>query len=321
MDVELYEPRGSEVAHPVPDHVGALVAGWLLAQRSTETKDAYRRDINAWLTFLARLHEDPLQAVRKHADAWATWMAETPTSRGRPAAVATINRRLASVSSFYDYLVSVDEIEVNRVRAAKRHKIDKQFSPTFRPSEKQAKAIMRVARDDGARSWALVTVLVFSGARVSEVMNAEWDDLVWDGEVRVLEVVRKGGTPMYLPLRPVALVGGALDGYRAYRARLANVEPEAITGAVFLDRHGRAMTRQAAANIVSAIGSRAGCPRLTPHSLRHAFATLATLAGVKKDDLQKWMGHRSSETTERYINRVQEYESHPGQKIADLLGL
>lgn len=321
MDVAIRQPAQPPALVTADDRTRELVAQWLLDQTSDNTREAYERDINTWLAYLATNGLDPLLATRAHAAAWARVMERTPARSGRPPAVATINRRLASVSSFYDYCVSVDEIEVNRIKAVKRHSIDKDFSPTFRPSADQALAIMRVARDDGPRSWALVTMLVFTGARVSEALGAEWDHLILDGEQRVLQVIRKGGTPDYLPLKPVELVGGAFDGYREQRARRAHVEPADLTGPIFLDRHARVLTRQAAANLVANIGRRAGCPRLSPHSLRHAFASLGKLAGASKDDLQKWMGHKDGRTTARYIARVQEYESHPGQKIADLLGI
>lgn len=321
MDIALYEPSTATVALPDTDRLRTLVAGWLLAQLSDNTREAYQRDIETWLAWLAEREVPPLAVVRGHADAWARTMERTPGRGGNPPSAATINRRLASVSSFYDYCVSEDAMEVNRVKAVKRHPIDKQFSPTFRPTAAQAGAIMQVARQDGPRSWALVTLMIFSGGRVSEVIGAQWEDLTLDGEQRVLKVVRKGGREAYLPLKPAGVVGGAVDAYRAHRALRSHVDPGDITGPIFLDRHYRPLTRQAAANLVASIGRRAGCPRLSPHSLRHAFASLGKEGGASKDDLQKWMGHQDGRTTENYLRRVREYDSHPGQKIADLLNL
>jgi site-specific recombinase XerD len=320
MEIQILR-RPTDVALPDGDPTRRLVAGWLLAQLSDSTREAYQRDIEIWLAHLAAHDVHPLAAIRGHADAWARLMARTPGRGGKPPSPATINRRIASVSSFYDYCVSDDAIDVNRIRAVKRHRIDKDFSPTFRPTADQAQAIMRVAHDDGPRSTALVILLIFSGARVSEALGAEWEDISTDGEQPVLEVVRKGGTKAYLPFKPPELVGGALDAYREHRARRAHVEPHGITGPIFMDRNGRPLTRQAAANLIASIGRRAGCPRLSPHSLRHAFASLSKEAGASKDDIQKWMGHQDGRTTQRYLDRVRGYDSHPGQKIAALLGI
>lgn len=295
-----------------------LVAAWLLGQTSDHTRDAYRRDVTAWLDWLAEHDVDPFAVRRAHADAWARQMENTPGPRGAAATAATVNRRLAAVSAFYTYLVHEEQLDVNRVAHTKRHKIDKGFSSTFRPSGDEAVAILTAARAHSPRALALVVLLVFSGARVSEALGADISDLGTSMGERMLVVTRKGGAQAELPLRPAALVGGAVDAYLATRADDAAT---AGTGPIFLDRNGRALTRQAAANLIKEIGARAGCPLLTPHGLRHAFATLGYLAGATKDELQKWLGHADPGTTGRYIARAQEFASHPGDKIARLLGL
>jgi len=303
------------------EDVAGLIAAWLLSVTSEHTVDAYRRDMASWLTWLARWQTHPLDAERGHADAWARWMEKTPGPRGKVASKATVNRRLAAVSSFYGYLVDEEILETNRVGHAKRHKMNKRQSATFRPSPDETVAILDAARADSARTWALVAMLVFSGARVSEVLNADVGDLSSDMGQRTFRAVRKGGVVEEMPLIPVELVGGALDGYLAERAQQAEVRVSDLVGPLFVDRTGSRLSRQAAAGEIKRIGIAVKCPRLTPHSLRHTFATMATLAGVPKDVLQEWMGHASGETTEGYIARVRRYESHPGRIIADFLGL
>lgn len=317
-EVEVYGP--TELAIPTSP-VRDLIAEWLMSKRSPHTIDAYRRDINGWIDWLTGLGVDPLEARLKHANAWARWLELTPGRSGRPASKQTINRRLAAVASFYDYLVRAELLDVNRVKLTTRHYVDKQHSPTFRPSAEETLRIFDEAQADGVRTWALTAMLTFSGARVSEVLGAQTHDFTTDMGERVFRVTRKGGAVDELPLNPPELVGGAVDAYLAQRASHARVRVVDLAGPVFLDRVGRPMTRQAAANIIATLGKRAGCPRLTPHSLRHTFATLGVLAGAKKDDLQVWMGHSDPKTTQRYIGRVKRYDTHPGRLIAEYLGV
>lgn len=319
-DLELYRPVLIDRATARHRDPADLVAAWLFSLKSDHTRDAYRRDIADWFTWLAQWGTHAMTAERGHADAWARWMENNPGPRGRPASKATVNRRLSSASAFYEYCVQERVIDYNPIKHVKRHKMNKRHSPTFRPSPEQLNAILDQARAGGARTWALVAMLVFSGARVSEVLGADIDDLTTDMSQRVLRVVRKGGIVEDLPLNPVEIVGAAVDTYLAQRAETVGVRPRDLSGPLFLDRGGKTLTRQAAANLVARMGARAACPDLTPHGLRHAFATIATLAGAKKDDLQVWLGHQSGETTDRYIGRVRQYDSHPGRLIAEFLG-
>lgn len=320
-ELEAFRPVLVDRSDAARRNVESLISAWLLSQRSAHTRDAYARDIAAWLAWLARWGAHPLDAERGHADAWARWMEKTPGPRGKPAAVTTVNRRLSAVSAFYAYCVEERVLDYNLVGHARRHKVNPKHSTTYRPSPEETVAIIAAARQDGARSWALVAMLIFSGARVSEVLGAGVADLDTDMGQRTFRVTRKGGAVEELPLVPVELVGGAIDAYLAQRADRAHVRVRDLTGPIFVDRSGQRLSRQAAAGEVKRLGTLVGCPRLTPHSLRHAFATIGTLAGVSKDHLQEWLGHQSGETTERYIARVRRYETHPGRLIAEYLGV
>src|SRR3954465_2014820 len=80
-----------------------LAAGWLVGH-PTNTAKAYRRDLESWAAWCARLGVHPLAAERHHVDAWVRHLMTTPQPRtGRPAAASTVARRLSALSSFYDY--------------------------------------------------------------------------------------------------------------------------------------------------------------------------------------------------------------------------
>lgn len=290
--------------------------GWLLAQTSENTRDAYRRDIDAWFGWLtAHRVANPFKVRRADVDLWARQMDHTRTGRGGPTAKATVNRRVASVSSWYGYCQAEDLTETNPAARVRRHHIDPLFSPTFRPSIDETNRILNTAADD-PRLNALVHVLLFAGARISEAVGADVADIGADGGYPVVWVTRKGGAKAALPLNPPAVVA-AINTWLQHRR--AGGDP-ADTGPLFVDIKGQRWSRTAARAAVAGLGASVGCPRLTPHSLRHAFATFADRAGVSRDDLQLWMGHALPATTALYVARSRRYETHPGHLIAQHLG-
>jgi site-specific recombinase XerD len=283
--------------------------GWLLAQTSENTRDAYRRDLAAWFRWLTRHHvTDPFKMRRADVDQWARHMDHST-------AKATVNRRVAAVSSWYGYCQTEDVTDVNPAARVRRHRIDPTFSPTFVPSVAETNRVLDLAGTD-PRLNALVCVLLYVGARISEAVGADLADLTTDAGHPVLYVTRKGGKRAALPLHPPAVVD-AIN--RWLRHRRTGGDP-AVGGPVFVDNKGDRWSRTAAGAAVTALGAAAGCPRLTPHSLRHAFATFADRAGTPRGDLQLWMGHTDPATTALYVARSRRYNTHPGNKIAAHLG-
>jgi integrase/recombinase XerD len=154
-----------------------------------------------------------------------------------------------------------------------------------------------------------VATLLFTGARVSELLGADIEDLGTDRGHRVLRVRRKGGK-----LQSLALPAPAADRTEAYLAGRDDVTAlPAIPGTVaaaprrvlFAAGAGARMYRAEVRGLLRRLGRAAGLPAelagsLSPHSMRHAFATLNLDAGASLRDLQDAMGHASPRTTRRY---------------------
>lgn len=204
------------------------------------------------------------------------------------------------MSSFYRYAVSADVIASgNPVDLVKRPKVDADHSSTQGLTKDQARVLLAVARADGPRSYALVSLLLFTGIRLSEALNASTNDYGHDTGHRTLSIRRKGGKD--------GRVAVAAPAVEALNACLGTTGGELVLGTaggglpLFTTATGKRWAASEAFRTVQRLARAAGVEgRISPHSLRHTFATLALDAGVALHDLQDSMGHADPRTTRRY---------------------
>jgi len=143
----------------------------------------------------------------------------------------------------------------------------------------------------GARDRALLELLYASGLRVAEGCGLDVDDL--DEGRRAVRVLGKGSKERVVPVGETALE--ALAAYLALRGRRR--------GPLFLNARGGRLTPRSALRIVRARARRAGIvQRVTPHTLRHSFATHMLGAGADLRLIQELLGHRRLSTTQRYTH-------------------
>jgi len=148
----------------------------------------------------------------------------------------------------------------------------------------------------GERDRALLEVLYACGARVSEAVSLRTDAL--EPSLRVLRLTGKGGKTRLVPCGEVArdALTAWIEGGRASLPN-AHRRPE-----VFLTRNGRPLDRVNAWRRVTAAALRAGLPDVTPHTLRHSFATHLIEGGADLRSVQEMLGHASIRTTEIYTH-------------------
>jgi integrase/recombinase XerD len=153
------------------------------------------------------------------------------------------------------------------------------------------------------RDRALLELLYGTGARISEAVGLDIDDLDWNGSTAVPAVIRlvgKGGKQRIVPVGSYARA--SLEAYLvrarpvlARAARRASASP-----AVFLNSRGGRLTRQGAWAILQAAAGRAGLSQVSPHTLRHSFATHLLDGGADVRVVQELLGHASVTTTQVY---------------------
>jgi integrase/recombinase XerD len=309
--VERFEP-----ADPLIPAVGA----WLLTLRSNHSRAAYaidlgyryhhdtsgnyqlvrRRGQHAWLDYLEHLGVAVDRADEVHVNAWRDHLAEQAGYQP-----ATIARKMAAVSSFYGYLVRRRAMAANPAALATRVDIDRSRTVTFCPDPGQLGPLLVAAQDRDPRTSALVHLLLLTGVRISEALGADLEDLRTENDMTLVRVVRKGGKVQDVPVPDPAVQ--ALRTYVGSRT----------SGPVFLSESGTRLSPRRAAALVRSVGVRSGVSdRLSPHSLRHGYATGAEDAKVPVTQIQHDLGHRSLTTTQGYLHAAGAHKRFGGHRLA-----
>ncbi len=308
-----------EIVDPVAavegDDLQSLTAAWLLSFReSADTRGAYRRDITAWLAWCAERQPplDPLTARRPHVDAFAAMLANLPNPRtGRPLSPASLARRLSVVSSWYGYLLDAGKVTANPCGRVRRPRVDKDHTTTIGLNADEATALREAARKDRflgpACGAALAGFLVEIGARVSEICALDVEHLGHDSGHRTAALQMKGGKVRTRAVPPD--LAAALAAYVGDRT----------TGPLFLDEDGRRINRFQVAAFVRRSAKAAGInswARITPHSFRHAWATIARERGAPLEERQYALGHADPRTTQRYDRARASLDRDPSYLVA-----
>lgn len=302
------------------DELMRMTAAWLLAQRSVNTRNAYRRNVTgigtkgepakmtapAWLPWCEQNSMDPLKLRRGHVDAYRLVLESSGCSPN------TIAQRLAAVSSWYDYLYDEELVDRNPAKRVKRPLIDKDDSPTVSLTLDEAKRFLAEAEADGPLTNAVIKLLTLNGIRVSVVLNARPRDFGYDSGHRIIRFVLKGGKRRKAPI--LAEVDAAIDEYRRSRGR-----PLAADEVLFVRAGDQPLDDSWLRRLVQRIARQAGIPSwssLSAHSLRHTFATLALKLGIPLAVVQDAMGHADPRTTQAYNHGRDRLDNHPTYALA-----
>jgi len=286
-----------------------LAAGWLVGHPAN-TATAYRRDLEAWARWCVQLDVHPLAAERHHVDLWVRHLSTQAQPRtGRQAAPASIARRLSALAGFYDYGVHDAQVLTHSpVASVRRPKVSDE-SQAIGLTADELRCLLTAATAHSPRSAALIYLLTFCGLRISEALNAEVRDYGHDHGHRVLKVTRKGGKTARVALAPPVV--RALETYLAERT----------TGPIFIGRHGEGrygykVAQEQIARLCRGAGLPAG---VTPHSLRHSYATESLRLGAALQDVQDALGHADPRTTRRYDRSRHNLDRSPNYLLAAAL--
>jgi integrase/recombinase XerD len=340
-DLQVATPRTPAHPHPAPptDPLAEATAAWLAAKKPT-TREAYRRDLRAWAAFCDLRGQHPLLARKPDADLFGAHLQDPAGHRLTAASAA---RRMAAVSSWYRYLIACDLHDRNPFAAAERPRVDRDYSATSFLDEPSARRLIAAAENrrgvTGLRDTAMIRLMLQLGVRVTEVCTLTRDALGTTGGQRTVTIHGKGGKRVVRALPPAA--ADAVDRYLAARdaatraattsaaaATASDAEPAdppgtTTTAPLFTTDTGRPVDRTHLFKLVRRLAREAGLPHpdtITPHSLRHTFATLATERGADLDDLQDAMGHADPRTTRRYQRSARRLERDPAHLVSAALG-
>jgi integrase/recombinase XerD len=270
---------------------------WLRDGLAQASLAAYRQDLGAWATWLGQRHKALEAADRADVEAW---LADQFRAKARATSVA---RRLSALRRFYRLELergAVREDPTVRVRAPRKpRRLPKNLS------ERDVEALLEapdVGTPLGLRDRAMLETLYATGLRVSELVGLKLGAISLDaGVVRVLG---KGSKERLVPLGDEAV--GWLERYLAgpRPALLANAKADHV----FVTARRGPLTRQAFWHLVKRYGAAAGIPAasLSPHVLRHAFATHLLNHGADLRVVQLLLGHADITTTTIYTHVARE---------------
>ena len=265
---------------------------------SRHTLSAYQRDVGRYLEHLAA------HGVHDLADVDSTRIADflaalrAGDDAHRPLAASSAARALIAVRAFHRFLALDGELDLDPARSVPPPRPALRLPKAIPLAQVEALLAATGAGDTPAslRDRAILEVLYGAGARVSEVVTLDVDDL--DREVEVIRLRGKGDKERLVPLGSYA--GAALDAYRT-RARPALAAAGRGTPALFLNQRGGRLTRQGVWGVLKSAAERAGLgAAISPHTLRHSFATHLLEGGADVRIVQELLGHASVTTTQIY---------------------
>ncbi|MCS6996423.1 MAG: site-specific tyrosine recombinase XerD [Casimicrobiaceae bacterium] len=270
---------------------------WLTDGLAEATLASYRQDLTRLCAWLKREGLDPLTVRRADLE---RYLAAQYAERARP---SSIRRRLASLRRFYRWLaetgVRASDPAIEIEPPARERRLPKSLT------ESQVEALLSApdpTTAQGQRDRAMLETLYATGLRVSELVGLELVQLSLDQGL--VKIVGKGNKERLVPLGDAAIA--ALRGYlEGARPQLLGARASAY---VFVTARGEPMTRQAFWHLIKRYAARAGIdPRtLSPHTLRHAFATHLLNHGADLRVVQLLLGHADITTTQIYTHVARE---------------
>lgn len=213
--------------------------------------------------------------------------------------VSTVNRHISSLKSFFNYLVDESIIKVSPMEEVSSLKSPKKLPKYLSISEVNKLLNIPLNSEFDYRNKAMLELMYATGLRVSELVSIEYSNI--DFENSIIRINGKGKKERIIPLGEVASY--YLKVYLSdYRSKLLKRN---TYNQVFLNNHGKPITRQGFNYILENIRELTGIEKeITPHVLRHSFATHLLEGGADIRSIQEMLGHENISTTNIYTEVV-----------------
>ena len=261
---------------------------------SANTVAAYRRDLAVYSAWLAEQGIGDLRPVTPAT--LSAFAVNLGTREESPLTAASLARMLSTVRGFHRFLLEEGRVEVDAARDLRPPKLPSRL-PKAITVDQVAALLAATDGDDVAalRDKALLELMYATGARVSEAVGLNVDDVI---DVEVVRLTGKGSKQRLVPLGSYARE--AVSAYLV-RARPVLSARGRSTPALFLGMRGARLSRQNVWLIIRAAAERAKLGiEISPHTLRHSFATHLLSGGADVRVVQELLGHSSVATTQIY---------------------
>lgn len=276
---------------------------------SSNTIIAYRQDLTEFLSFLEKEKMNSWPTKATDIDAFLARQKDLHKSN------SSISRMISSLRKFYQWLARQDIQKLNPMIEIDPPKKEKRLPVALTIAEVNSLlAQPDINKKLGLRDRALLETLYATGMRVSELINLKEENV--HTELKLVKVLGKGSKERLIPISDVAL-----DWLKQYEEKVR--EPMLLAKGqnseyVFLNNRGNLLTRQAVWQIIKRYCQMAGIKKdVTPHTLRHTFATHLLENGADLRVVQEILGHADISTTQIYTNLTQKHilqvyrDTHP----------
>lgn len=292
---------------------------WFANLSNEKTRRAYRCDVKDFTAFAGlQKPEDFRTVTRAHLIAWRKHL------EGQKLAPSSIRRKLAALSSLFDYLCEHNAVAHNPADGVKRPRVAGYEGLTPALSDTQARALLEAPPENtlkGIRDRAILATLLYHGLRREELCQLKAKDLYQREGVLHLRVDGKGGKIRFIPVAPLAARriqaylekaghGNDAEGplFRPVRNNTTGTLNKPLNTASIYHEIVRYYGRQ--------LGINAAVRGFCVHSLRATAATNALSRGADIAGVQQWLGHANITTTRLYDKRHHRPEDSPTFKIA-----
>jgi integrase/recombinase XerD len=273
---------------------------------SENTLENYTRDIQKLVRFLEEqeINTSPIKISDETVQQFVYEIAKKVNPRSQA-------RIISGLRSFFDYLVFEKYRKTNPTDLIETPKIGRKLPDTLSHEEIETLlATIDLSKPQGERNRTILETMYSCGLRVSEAITLRISDLFFDeGFIRILG---KGNKERFVPIHPQAqkYIEIYIKDIRSH----IKVDPK-FEDTLFLNRRGKGLTRQMIFMILKELGIQAQIgKKISPHTLRHSFATELLKNGADLRAIQQILGHESITTTEVYVHLDKSYLKDVVQK-------
>jgi integrase/recombinase XerD len=267
---------------------------------SSNTVSAYLDDLARLISYFEMIQIDmePSQVTYNHLKTFTIWAGELGMS------LRSQSRLVSGIRSFFKYLLMDDQISVNPAELLESPSPGRKLPVVLNVTEIDAiQDAIDLSKPEGHRNKAIIETLYSCGLRVSELVGLRITDLHFSqGFIRVKG---KGSKERLVPISDKAI--REIENY-FLQIRKFITPIKAAENIVFLNRRGNKLSRVMIFTIIKSLAEKAGIKKtISPHTLRHSFATHLVEGGADLRAVQEMLGHESILTTEIYTHLSREY--------------
>jgi len=274
-------------------------------QLSKNTYDGYKRDLYDFFEYIKKEYK---MVKKEDIIKYIEYLSKKDNPR-------TVNRHIVSIKNYYKFMEKKEYININPCEDITGLKIPKTVPHVL--SEDDINKLLDIDLKDAYdyRNKAMLELMYSSGLRISELLNLEVNDIDFDTDI--VRCFGKGSKERIVPLSDIA-VKALYDYIYIYRNTLTKNK---ITNILFLNSRGDILSRQGFFKILKQIALKKGINKdISPHTIRHSFATHLINHGADLRSVQTMLGHENIKTTQIYTHVSNNYvkenydKSHPRSK-------